>query len=191
MHAGIAVAVRTVDLAVRGERGVRAAMEWLSAHEGGWLSWNPELEKDLSVQGDLAHEMAAIVCEEHRVVWRHMDAVRSRVLSFAPRPQNVTFAIEDDHRVLTAVENVNVVVVIDADPANLLEGPTLWQFCPVGDNAVLELAGSDDHRTLPALASIRDRSIAMAIVIRKLLCARVSRCSAVIANRKRQAQRPQ
>jgi len=80
------------------------------------------------------------------------------------------------HRVLTAVEDINVVVTIDADPTNLLERPAVGQFCPLGNDAVSELAGSDDHRTLLARASIRDQSIATPLVIRKLLCARIRRC---------------
>src|SRR5580692_12984 len=147
-------------------------MERLAAHEGRRLAGNAELEQDFAVQGDLADEMAAIVREEHRIVWRHVDAVGSRILPLTPRPQKVALAIEDDHRVLTAVEHVNVVVAIDADPANLLEGPAVGQFCPLGNDAVSELTGSDDHRTLLG-ASIRDQSIATPLANRKApMCSR-------------------
>jgi hypothetical protein len=117
--------------------------------------------------------MAAIVREEHRIVWRHVDAVGSRILPLTPRPQKIALAIENDHRVLTAVEDIDVVVAIDANPANLLERPAVGQFCPVGNDAVLELAGSDDHRRLLGACILRDRSIATPLANRKLLCARV------------------
>jgi hypothetical protein len=51
-----------------------------------------------------------------------VDTGSSRILSLAPRPQKVALAIEDDHRVLTAVEDINIIVAVDADPANLLKG---------------------------------------------------------------------
>jgi hypothetical protein len=54
-----------------------------------------------------------------------VDAVGSRILLLTPRSQKVALAIEDDHRVLTAVEHINVVAAIDADAANLLEGPAV------------------------------------------------------------------
>src|SRR5712675_3513535 len=90
-----------------------------------------------------------------------MDAVSSRV---------VPLAIEDDHRVLTTVEDINVVVSVNTDAADLLERPPIGQPRPLVIDAVFELAASDDHRKLRARAraSIRDRSIATPIVIRKL-----------------------
>ena len=69
--------------------------------------------------------MAAIVGQKHGVVWSHVDAVSPWIPAFAPGSQKVALAIEDDHRVLTAAEHINVVVAIDADPANLLEGPAV------------------------------------------------------------------
>jgi hypothetical protein len=156
VDACIAIAVGDVDLTPRGEGGVGTAVERLAAHKCRRFAGNAELEQDLTVQSDLADEMAAIVREEHRVVWRHVDAMGSRILPLAPRLQKIALSIEDDHRVLAAVEDVNVVVAVDADPANFLERPAVGQFCPFGNGAVFELAGSDDHRTL--LTRIHSRS---------------------------------
>jgi hypothetical protein len=69
--------------------------------------------------------MAAVVGQEHGVVGSHMDAVRPRILTLAPGSQKVALAIEDDHRVFTAVEDINIIVAVDADPANLLKGPAV------------------------------------------------------------------
>jgi hypothetical protein len=50
-----------------------------------------------------------------------MDAVRSWVLPLAPRPQEVAVAVEHDHRVVAAVEDIDIVAAVDPDPADLLE----------------------------------------------------------------------
>ena len=121
------------------------AMKRLAAHKGRRLAGNPELQQHLPVQRDLAHKMTTIIGQEHRVIWRHMDAVGSRILALSSRPQKVAFAVEDDHRVLTAIEDINIVVTVDADAADLLEGPPVWQLCPVGIDPIFELAAPDDH----------------------------------------------
>src|SRR5206468_7906786 len=47
-----------------------------------------------------------------------------------------------------AVEAIDVVVAVDATPADLLERPALGQFRPVGVDAVLVLTRSDDNYRL-------------------------------------------
>jgi hypothetical protein len=58
--------------------------------------------------------------------------------------------VENDHRVLAAIEHIDVVVAVHTDPADFLEGPAVGQFRPLGIDAVFKLAASDDHRTLLA-----------------------------------------
>jgi hypothetical protein len=65
--------------------------------------------------------MPTVVGQEHRVVRGHMDTVRPRVLALAPRAQKVAVAIEHNHRVVAAVEDIDIVAGVDPDPANLLE----------------------------------------------------------------------
>ena len=65
--------------------------------------------------------MPAIVCEEHRVVGGHMDAVRPRISTLAPRAQEVALAVEDHHRMHAAIKDIDVIVAVDSDPANFLE----------------------------------------------------------------------
>ena len=84
VDAGVAVAVRDVNVASRRQRGVSAAMERLAAHVGRRLARHAEFQQHLAVEHDLAHEMPAIVGEEHRVIRRHVDAVRPRVLALSP-----------------------------------------------------------------------------------------------------------
>ena len=96
-------------------------MERLAAHKGRRLAGHAELQQDFAVERDLADEMPAVVGEEHRVVGRHMDAVRPRVLALAPRAQEVALAVEHHHRMVAAIEDIDIVVAVDPDPANLLE----------------------------------------------------------------------
>jgi hypothetical protein len=51
---------------------------------------------------------------------------------------------------LAPIEHIDVVVPVDADTADLLEGPACWQFRPVGIDPVSELSASDDHRSIPS-----------------------------------------
>ena len=121
------------------------AVKRLAAHKWRRLAGNAELEQDLAVQGDLAHEMAAIVGQEHRVVGRHVNAVGPRILALAPGSQETALSVEHDHRVLAAIEHIDVVVAVHTDPADLLERPSVGQSRPIGIDAVSELAASDDH----------------------------------------------
>src|ERR1700687_2679717 len=100
-------------------------MKRLATHEGRRLTWHPELQQDFAVERDLAHEMPAIVGEKHRVVGGDMDAVRPRVSALAPRAQEVALAVEDHHRMHATIEDIDVIVAVDSDPANLLERPAV------------------------------------------------------------------
>ena len=69
--------------------------------------------------------LPAVVGEEHRVVRGHVDAVRPRVLALAPGAQKVAVAVEHDHRVLAAVEDIEVVAAVDPDaPTSLKDQPS-------------------------------------------------------------------
>src|SRR5260370_13364160 len=59
--------------------------------------------------------MIAVVGQPDGVVRRHVDAVRPHEDALAPRAQEIAVAVEYAHRVLAAVEGVNVVVLVDAD----------------------------------------------------------------------------
>jgi hypothetical protein len=100
---------------------VGAAVERLTAHKGRRLARHAELQQDLPIQRDLADKMPAVVGEEHCVVLGHMNPMRPRVLSLTPGAQKVAVAIEHHHRVVAAIENVDIVAAVHPDPANLLE----------------------------------------------------------------------
>src|SRR5205085_3552331 len=95
--------------------------------------------------------MPAIVGQIDRIVRPHMDAVRARILAFAPGPQEVSVAVEHHDRVLAATEGIDIVLGVDADRGDLLERPAVRQLRPVLDDAVLEVTGAYDfcHCVLP------------------------------------------
>jgi hypothetical protein len=79
-----------------------------------------------------------------------MDAVGSRVLALAPRAQELALAVEDHHRMLAAIEDVDIVLAVDTDAADFLEGPALGQLRPVGIDPVSVVSASHDHRNIPS-----------------------------------------
>ena len=73
--------------------------------------------------------------------------------ALAPGAQEIAVAVEHHHRVLAAIEDVDLVLAVDADRGDVLERPAVGQLRPVLDHAVAILAISDDgsHRRLPVL----------------------------------------
>ena len=65
--------------------------------------------------------MIAVVGEEYRVVGRHVQTMRTREQSLAPGAQEIAFAIEHHHRVLAAIEHVDVVLLVDAYRADFVQ----------------------------------------------------------------------
>src|SRR3954467_9957406 len=94
--------------------------------------------------------MSTVVGEEHRIVRCYVDAVRTRVLALAPRSQEVAFAVEHHHRMVSAIEDVDIVVAVDPDPTDLLERPAIRQLRPVGIDLISIVAASHDHRHIPS-----------------------------------------
>ena len=80
-----------------------------------------------------------------------MDAVRARVLPLAPGAQEVAVLIEHHHRVIAAIEGVDVVVGVDPDRGDLFEGPAVGQLRPVLDDPVCEFAAADRDCHVPVL----------------------------------------
>ena len=103
-----------------------AAMERLAAHIGRGLAGHPKLHQHLTVvEPAFAHERAAIVGQVDRIVGAHMDAVGAGILTLAPRAQKLAGAVEHHHRVLAAIEHIDIVVGVGADRADLLERPAV------------------------------------------------------------------
>src|SRR3954469_26002524 len=108
-------------------------MERLAGHERCRLSRDAQLQQNFSPERDLADEMPAIVGQENRSVGRHMNAVLSRILALTPGAQEISLAVEDHHRMLAAIEDIDIVFTVDTDPADFLERPALRKFRPIGN----------------------------------------------------------
>ena len=82
-----------------------------------------------------------------------MDAVGVLEHALTPGAQEVAVAVKHYHRVLAAVEGVDVVVVIDSHRGNVGEGPTVGQLGPVIAYfvAVLAFAENDGHERVSSV----------------------------------------
>src|SRR5690348_10624116 len=90
--------------------------------------------------------MPAVIGQIDRIVRPHMDAVRPRILSLAPRAQKIAVAVKDHDRVFAAVEDIDIVFRVDPDRPDFLERPAVRQFRPVLDDPVFEVASANDSR---------------------------------------------
>src|SRR5207302_5686456 len=64
--------------------------------------------------------------------------------------RKLPFAVEHHHRMVSAIEDINIVVAVDPDPADLLERPAIRQLRPVGIDLISIVAASHDHRHNPS-----------------------------------------
>ena len=117
---------------MRRQRGVGAAVERLAAHIGRGLARDADGEQHLAVERALANGMVAVVGQPDRIVRHHVDAVRAQEDALAPRAQKIAVPIEHAHRVLAAVEGIDVVVLVDADRRNIgVELHAGGELCPI------------------------------------------------------------
>ena len=84
VDAGVAVAVGHVDLALRRQGGVGAAVERLAAHIGLGFARDAELEQDLAIEHAFADKMAAVIGQIDRIVGSHMRAMRAGPQPLSP-----------------------------------------------------------------------------------------------------------
>jgi hypothetical protein len=152
VDARIAVAVGDVELAPRGQGGVRAAVERLTAHVGPRRSGHADGQQHLAVEGAVADGVVAVVGQPERVVGRHVHAVRAAKKPLAPGPQEVAVAVEDDHRVRAAVERVDAVLRVHPDGGDVrIELTPRRELRPAVDDLVAMRARAQDdrHRVTP------------------------------------------
>ncbi len=121
-----------------------AAVKRLAAHIGRRLSGDADLEQDLAVEGAFADAVSAVIGQVDAVVRPHVDAMGARPQAFAPGAQEIALAVEHHDRVFAAIERVNIVLGVDPDGGDLLERPAGRQLRPILDDAVFEVAATDD-----------------------------------------------
>ena len=105
---------------------------------------NADLQQYLAVQCAFAHGVVAVIGAIQRLVRADMQPVRPVEQVFAPGIQQVAVAVEHDHRVLAAIEDIDPVLRVDRHRRDILEGPAGRQFRPVGLHPVGVSAVADD-----------------------------------------------
>src|SRR5450631_2298204 len=98
---------------------MRATVERLAAHELRGLARSAEGQQDLAVQRALANRVIPVVGQEHGSVGRHVQTVRARKQTLTPGTQEIALAVEYHHRMVAAVEDVNIVLFVNADRPDL------------------------------------------------------------------------
>ena len=117
----------------------------LPLRNGRGLVGHADGQQHLAVGRDLADRVVAVVGAVERVVAVDMDAVRAAEQAFAPRAQEVAVAVEHHHRMLAAIEDIDVVLAVDGHGGDVAELPAVGQLGPVLDHAITMLAASKDY----------------------------------------------
>src|SRR5581483_3237073 len=147
VHARVLVAVRHVDLALRRERRVRAAIERVAA-EAWRLDVRPsDRHQHLAVGRALAHRVSLVVGEVEHVVGTDRGAMRvGEADVLAPRAQKLALAIEYDDRIGAAREHVHVVFAVDAHRCAVLVAHARRQLAPSLEHLVAIGALTENYR---------------------------------------------
>jgi len=125
--------------------------ERCATHEPARPARDANFEQDFSIECALAHGVVAIVGAIDRVVRPHADAVGTVENSFSPGFEEISLAIEHTHRMLAAIEDVNAILPVYSDRANIAELPASGQLRPTFLDPVRIRAASDcgAHKRFP------------------------------------------
>src|SRR5262245_30648916 len=160
VHARVTVAVGNVDLAFRRQRRVRATVKWLPAHERGRFAGDADRQFDLAGGGAAPHRMVPVIGQVEYIVLVDVETVRTLEYALAPRAQEIAVAVEHDDGVLAAIEDIDLILAVDADGGNVLEAPAVGQLAPVLYHAIAMLAAAQDHRhRAPPCCYVRARRL--------------------------------
>src|SRR6476646_8483348 len=115
MHARVAVSVGDINLSVWRKRHMRAAVEGLAALISRGLARNSDRHKDFSVEGALANRVIAVIGQKDRLIGTYSCAVRPLKNTVAPGAEKITVPIEDDYRMLSSCEAVDLILSVHGD----------------------------------------------------------------------------
>ena len=80
--------------------------------------------------------MVEIVHQEKVAVRGHINTVSALELTGAPCIHELSVSIEDHHRVVAAIEDVDAVLPVDGHRSGLPEAHRVWDCRPSGDRLV-------------------------------------------------------
>src|SRR5215475_12057420 len=89
-------------------------------------------KQELAFGCELVDRVVAIISTVDGVIGADVDGMGpAREEFFTPRTQEIAFTIENDNRMLTACDQVNIVLGVDIDPCHFDIAPALWELTPV------------------------------------------------------------
>src|SRR5262249_15040635 len=90
----------------------------------------PQRREELALRRVLADDVPQIIAAVDGVVGPDRDPVRPGEVPFAPRLHEVAVAVEDDDRMLAAVEDEDPILRVDRNTGDLRPGKTRRQLVP-------------------------------------------------------------
>src|SRR5215510_11215850 len=111
---------------------VRWTIEGIALPFGGRIIGAAQGHEQLAIQGKFLHRVYTIIHTINHIIRADMDAVRTGAEhALAPGAQEVAIAIKDNHRMLTAVEDVHVILGVHCDASYVDELPARWELFPI------------------------------------------------------------
>ena len=151
MHPCVAITVRHVDVPVRGQRRVGAAVHRIAAHIRRGIAGDADLQEHFAVGCHAADGVVPIVGAKHGVVGGEVHPVRADEQSFPPGPKEIALPVEDGHGMVGAAEDVDVVFAVHADGGDFAVVPAVGELAPVLDDfvAMCAFTYNDRHDRFP------------------------------------------
>jgi len=127
----VAVAVADINISIRCQRRVRAAIEWNTAHGAGRPPRDADFQKSETRQRELAYRMVSIIGAVDAPIVADMNAVRPGEYPLAPGANDRSVPVEHDHWVVAAIEEIDIVVAVDGDSGHIAYLQPVRQSTPV------------------------------------------------------------
>jgi hypothetical protein len=124
---------------------VSAAVERFAAHVRSRLSRDADGENHFTFERALAHRVISIIGAVKILIRTDMYTVGALEQAFAPGAQEVALTIEDDHWVSAAIEEVDLILLVDGNTRNVIQLPPS-ELAPVPRHFVAELPLSHCRR---------------------------------------------
>src|SRR5215831_18006983 len=95
----------------------------------GRLIGRTNSKQELALRGELTDRVVTIISAIDGVVRADVDGMGpAREEPFTPRTQEIALTIENDNRMLTACDQVDIVLGVDIDPRHFDIAPALWEL---------------------------------------------------------------
>ena len=132
MNPSVSIAIRYEEVSIRSYCRVGNHVKWSSSTANrtfirleACIRWNtiPQCHEQFPRSRKLANSVVGMISTPNNIVPVDEDAVRVSEDAFSPRVQELSFFIEDDHRVFAAVKDIHAVIAINGHARHFNEGP--------------------------------------------------------------------